>query len=150
MFVLDSVQILSAVRRSLTNHVLPELTDDFARVQILQTLKSLEEVEERLAKGDPSARSNQIVESEARELAESLRGDAPEFAAKLDAALASVPAEGAPRERARGLGEALWPLVTGGEEPGASQLLALLQQEAVRILGEDTRWICPEAIASLT
>ena len=42
MFVLDSVQILAAVRRSLTKHVLPALEDDFARVQIVQTLKALE------------------------------------------------------------------------------------------------------------
>lgn len=149
MFVLDSEQILSAVRRSLTKHVLPELSDDFARVQVLQTLKSLEEVEERLSNGDPSERSNQIVESEVHALADSLRDEAPDFAAKLDAALAAVPA-GAPRARARGLGESLWPLVTSGEEPGASRLLAILQQEAIRILGEDNRWICPEAIASLT
>jgi HAMP domain-containing protein len=150
MFVLDSVQILSAVRRSLANHVLPELRDDFARVQVLQALKSIEEVEDRLSNGDPSERSNQIVESEVRALAESLRGDAPEFASKLDAALAAAPPGGAPRERARQLGESLWQLVIGGEEPGAGRLLALLQQEAVRILGEDTRWICPEAIQSLT
>jgi len=150
MFVLDSVQILSVVRRSLANHVLPELNNDFARVQVLQTLKALEEVEDRLANGDPSARSNEVVESGVRELADSLRTESPEFAAKLDAALAAVPAEGAPRERSRRLGEALWPLVTSGHEPGASRLLELLQQEAVRILGEDNRWICPEAIASLT
>jgi len=150
MFVLDSVQILAAVRRSLTNHVLPALEDDFARVQIVQTLKSLEEVEDRLVNGDPSARSNEVVESGARELADSLRGESPEFAEKLDAALATVPAEGEPRERARRIGEALWPLVTSGEDPGSTRLLALLQEEAVRILGEDTRWICPDAIASLT
>jgi hypothetical protein len=150
MFVLDSVQILAAVRRSLTNHVLPALADDFARVQIVQTLKSLEEVEDRLVNGDPSARSNEVVESGARKLVDSLRGDSPEFAEKLDAAMASVPAEGEPRERARRIGVALWPLVTSGEDPGSTQLLALLQEEAVRILGEDMRWICPDAIASLT
>ena len=90
------------------------------------------------------------MESGARELLDSLRGESPEFAEKLDAALATVPAEGEPRERARRIGEALWPLVTSGEDPGSKQLLALLQEEAVRILGEDTRWICPDAIASLT
>jgi hypothetical protein len=150
MFVLDSVQILAVVRRSLTNHVLPALDDDFARVQILQTLKALEEVEDRLVHGDPSAHSNEIIGSGARELADSLRGESPEFADKLDAALAAVPADGEPRERARRLGEALWPLVTSGDEPGSTRLLELLQQEAIRILGEDNRWICPDAIASLT
>jgi hypothetical protein len=150
MFVLDSVQIIAAVRRSLTNHVLPALEDDFARVQIVQTLKSLEEVEDRLVNGDPSARSNEVIESGVRKLVDSLRGESPEFAEKLDAALATVPAEGDPRERARRIGEALWPLVTSGEDPGSTQLLALLQEEAIRILGEDMRWICPDAIASLT
>jgi hypothetical protein len=150
MFVLDSVQILAAVRRSLTKHVLPALDDDFARVQIVQTLKALEEVEDRLLNGDPSARSNEVVASGVRELADSLRDESPEFADKLDAAMAVIPAEGEARERARRIGEALWPLVTSGDDPGSAQLLELLQQEAVRILGEDNRWICPDAIASLT
>jgi hypothetical protein len=150
MFVLDSVQILAVVRRSLTKHVLPALDDDFARVQILQTLKALEEVEGRLVNGDPSTRSNEIVASGVRELADSLRTESPEFAVKLDAAMATVPVDGEARERARRIGEALWPLVTSGDEPGSARLLEVLQQEAVRILGEDNRWICPEAIASLT
>lgn len=150
MFVLDSVQILAVVRRSLTNHVLPALADDFARVQIKQALKALEEVEDRLVNGDPSTRSNEIVTSGVRELADSLRAESPDFAEKLDAALATVPAEGEARERARRIGEALWPLVTSGETPGSARLLDVLQQEAVRILGEDNRWICPEAIVSLT
>jgi hypothetical protein len=68
----------------------------------------------------------------------------------LDAVMAAVPADAEPRELSRRMGEALWPLVTSGEEPGSTQLLALLQQEAIRILGEDNRWICPDAIASLT
>jgi hypothetical protein len=150
MFVLDSVQILAVVRRSLTTHVLPSLEDDFARVQILQTLKALEEVEDRLANGDPSERSNDVIASGVRELAESLRAESADFADKLDTAMATVPADGEARERARQIGEALWPLVTSGDDPGSAQLLELLQQEAVRILGEDNRWICPDAIASLT
>jgi hypothetical protein len=150
MFVLDSVQILAAVRRSLTNHVLPALEDDFARVQIVQTLKALEEIEDRLVNGDPSARSNEVVAAGVLALADSLRSESPEFAGQLDAVMAAVPADGEPRERSRRMGEALWPLVTSGEEPGSTQLLALLQQEAIRILGEDNRWICPDAIASLT
>jgi hypothetical protein len=150
MFVLDSVQILAAVRRSLTNHVLPALEDDFARVQIVQTLKALEEVEDRLVNGDPSARSNEVVAAGVLALADSLRSESPEFAGQLDAVMAAVPADAEPRELSRRMGEALWPLVTSGEEPGSTQLLALLQQEAIRILGEDNRWICPDAIASLT
>ena len=47
MILLDSVEILAAVRRSLETHVLPDLRDDFARVQVLSALKALAEVEDR-------------------------------------------------------------------------------------------------------
>ena len=51
MILLDSVEILAAVRRSLEAHVLPDLRDDFARVQVQSALKALAEVEDRLANG---------------------------------------------------------------------------------------------------
>ncbi len=40
MIVLDSAQILTSVKLSLETHVLPELDDDFARVQVLAALKA--------------------------------------------------------------------------------------------------------------
>ena len=89
-------------------------------------------------------------ESGVRELAESLRTEDPGFAAKLDAAPASAPDEGPPRERARRLGESLWTLVAGSDDPAAARLLDLLRQEALRTVGEDNAWMCGEAIASLT
>ncbi|MBW2275139.1 MAG: hypothetical protein JRG96_17870 [Deltaproteobacteria bacterium] len=150
MIVLDSIQILSAVQRSLETHVLPELHDDFARVQVLSALKALAEVSDRLERGDPSQRSNDIIEAEVRALADAVRSSSPDFAAGLDAALAAVPHGDAPRDRGRQLGEALWGLVSGSEDPAAAQLLALLQAEALRTMSEDNAWMCPEAIASLT
>jgi hypothetical protein len=150
MIALDSAQILTSVKLSLENHVLPELSDDFARVQVLSALKALAEVSDRLENGDPSARSNGIIEAGVRELADSLRSEAPEFAAKLDAALGSEPESDAPRDRSRQLGEALWKLFSESEGAAADRLLAILQAEALRTMSEDNAWICPEAIASLT
>jgi len=150
MIVLDSVQILGAVRRSLENHVLPGLGDDFARVQVLVALKALAELSDRLENGDPCERSNRVIEAGVRELADSIRSESPAFAAGLDAALAGAPEGGTPRDRGRQLGEDLWVLVSKRDEPAAARLLALLQQEAIRTLGEDNAWMCIEAIASLT
>ena len=42
-------------------------------------------------------------------------------------------------------------LPMGSTNPiAAARLLALLQTEALRTMGEDNVWICPEAIESLT
>ena len=80
----------------------------------------------------------------------SIRTGNPGFAARLDAALSAAPDEGPPRERARRLGEALWELVSGNDDPDAARLLELLRNEALRTVGEDNAWMCGEAIASLT
>ncbi|MCP3986547.1 MAG: hypothetical protein GY723_19360 [bacterium] len=150
MIVLDSAQILDSVKRSLETHVLPALSDDFARVQILSALKALAEVSNRLEIGDPAERSNGIIEAGVRDLANSIRSESPDFATKLDAALEVRPEGNAPRDRSRQLGEALWELCSGCQAPPADQLLALLQAEALRTMGEDNVWMCPEAIESLT
>ena len=150
MIVLDSAQILAAVSRSLEAHVLPAVGDDFARVQVRAALKALAEVRDRLENGDPCERSNRIIEAEARQLADSLRQQAPAFAAGLDAALNGAPTGDAPRDRARQLGEALWDLVSGDDGPAANRLLAILSAEALRTMNEDNTWMCPEAILSLT
>jgi len=150
MIVLESAQILSSIRLSLETHVLPELSDDFARVQVQAALKALAEVSHRLENGDPAENSNRIIEAGVRELAESVRSESPDFAAGLEAALAAEPKGDAPRDRSRQLGEALWSLFSQSEGPAADRLLAILQAEALRTMSEDNVWICPEAIASLT
>ncbi len=150
MIVLDSAQILSTIRLSLETHVLPEISDDFARVQVLAALKALAEVSDRLENGDPADRSNRIIETGVRELADSVRSQSPDFSVELDAALDAKPESDAPRERLKQLGEALWRIYSGSEGPEADRLLAILQAEALRTMSEDNAWICPEAIASLT
>ena len=82
--------------------------------------------------------------------AASTRSASPAFARGLDAALAGAPGGATSRDRGRQLGEALWSLVSDSDDPAAARLLALLQQEALRTMGEDNAWMCPEAIASLT
>ncbi|MDP6980126.1 MAG: hypothetical protein QF570_16235 [Myxococcota bacterium] len=150
MIVLDSAQILAAIRRSLETHVLPQLTDDFAQVQVLAALKALDEVGHRLDNGDPAEHSYRLIEAGVRELAESVRSESPDLSAGLDAALSAVAEGDAPRDRLRQLGESLWALYSASEGPGADELLAILQAEALRTMSEDNAWICPEAIASLT
>jgi len=149
MIVLDSAQILNTVKRSLETFVLPALSDDFARVQVLSALKALAEVSDRLENGDPADRSNGIIEAGIRELADSIRAQSPDFSAKLYAALDAKPEGDVPRDRSKQLGEALWNLYSESEGPEADRLLAILQAEALRTMSEDNAWMCPEAIASL-
>ncbi len=150
MIVLDSTQILDTVKLSLETHVLPELSDDFARVQVISALKALAEVSDRLQNGDPAERSYGIIVTGVRELVASAGSDEPEFAAKLDATLGAVNADESPRDRLRQLGEALWSLYSENDGAAADQLLAILQAEALRTMSEDNAWLCMEAIASLT
>ena len=90
MVVLDSAEILAAVRRSLEEHVLPELTGSFARVQIEAALKALAEVGDRLERGDPCDRVNARIEAGVRELAESIRAESPALAGSLDAVSCTI------------------------------------------------------------
>jgi hypothetical protein len=149
MIALDSAQILNTVKLSLETHVLPALSNDFARVQVLSALKALAEVSDRLENGDPAERSNGIIEAGVRELSDSIRSESPEFAAKLDSALDAEPEGNAPRDRSRQLGEALWRLYSENEGPEADRLLAILQAEALRTMSEDNAWICLEAARRL-
>ena len=150
MILLDSVEILAAVRRSLEAHVLPELGEGFARVQVQSALMALADVSDRLEKGDPCERMNQRIEGDARALVESTRADSPAFAERLEAALAATPEGDGPRDRTRQLGEALWTLVCESEDPAAAKLLELVRDRAIQGAQEDVVWICPEAIHSLT
>jgi hypothetical protein len=149
MLSLSSTQILAAVRRSLETHVLPEIGDDFARVQIAAALKALEEVGDRLENGDPCERANSRLEAGLREIAGGARDASPEFAAGLEAILETPSRGDEPRERARDLGEALVALLRTSDTPAKRQVLELLQGEVGRNAGEDLRWACPEALQSL-
>ena len=150
MIVLDSTQILTSAKLALETHVLPELSDDFARVQVMSVLKALDEVTHRLHNGDPAERSNSMIETNIRQLADSIRSSSPNFATGLDKVLNTQPEGSAARDRSRQLGEDLWKLYSENEGEKADQLLAILQAEALRTMSEDNIWICPEAILSLT
>jgi hypothetical protein len=148
MRFLSSTQILAAVRRSLETHVLPEVSDDFARVQIAAALKALEEVGDRFENGDPCERSNARLEAGLREIARNARGASPDFAAGLEAVL-ETPSSGEPRERARRLGEAIAAFLGRSDASATRQVLQFLHDEAAESTAEDTRWACHEALQSL-
>jgi HAMP domain-containing protein len=150
MILLDSVEILAAVRRSLEAHVLPDLRDDFARVQVQSALKALAEVEDRLANGEPCERMNHDIETRVRELADSIRSESPGFAQSLEAALAAAAPGATPREQACQVGEALWLLASESEDPAAARLWELLREESLRATAADGLWMCAEAFESLT
>ena len=149
MVVLDSAEILAAVRRSLEEHVQPELTGSFARVQVEAALKALAEVGDRLERGDPCERVNARIEAGVRGLAESIRAESPALADRLDAVLAAAPAAGEPRERTRQLGEALWEMFSNSDDPRVAGLREVFREQMVEIAREDGVWICEEAIRSL-
>ena len=149
MMSLSSTQILAAVRRSLETHVMPEVSDDFALVQLAAAMKALEEVCDRLENGDPYERSNARLEAGLREIVAGVRDTSPEFAAELEAALDAPTRGDEPRDRARDLGEALIALLGANDSPAKLQVLQLLQGEVGQNAGVDTRWVCVEALQSL-
>jgi hypothetical protein len=149
MIVLNSVQILAAVARALETHVLPELQDQFAAVQVHAAIKALAEVGDRLQNGDPCDGMNQRIEDGARGVAESIRAESPAYAEEIEAVLAARPESDEPRDRARQLGQDLWTLVSQRDDPGAARLLEVLQQNVLQTAGEDAIWICGESIHSL-
>lgn len=150
MILLDSAEILAAVRRSLEAHVLPDLRDDFARVQVQSALKALAEVEDRLANGEPCERMNREIETGVRELADSVRSESPDFAQSLEAALGAAVPGATPREQACQVGEALWRLASESQDPAAVRLWELLRDESLRATAPDGLWMCAEAFESLT
>ena len=149
MVVLDSVEILAAVRRSLEEHVQPELTGSFARAQVEAALKALAEVSDRLERGDPCHRVNVRIEAGVRELTESIRAESPALAESLDAVLAAGPGADEPRDRTRQLSAALWELFSNSDDPRVAGLREVFREQMVEIAREDGVWICEEAIRSL-
>lgn len=149
MILLESAQILAAVRRGLEAHVLPDVTNEFARLQVLSAMKALDEVHHRITEGDPCVESNRRLEAELAGLAESLHDtDAPACDA-LTTALTGLPDTAEPRERTRLLGERLTTLLGELTPPSRARVLGVLQAHALATVGEDSVWMCSEAIASL-
>lgn len=150
MILLDSKQILDAVGRSLESHVLPQLEDDFARVQVLSALKALAEVAHRFESGDPCEAMNARIAEEVGAVAVRVRSESPSFADALETALDAAPGEASARERSRAVGEALWALIQRREHPACAEVLEVLREQAKLVVQGDGVWMCPEAIQSLT
>lgn len=148
MILLDETQTLAAVRRSLETHVLPALSDDFARIQVLAAMKAIDDVRDRFERGDPVSRSNSRLESALAELAESSGEQSPELAARIEAVLGAVAPLDDARTRAALLGSSLVDLLADDSQ-ARGDVFALAQKEASLVSMEDNRWMCSEAYESL-
>jgi hypothetical protein len=152
MILLDNDQTLSAVRRSLEEHVLPRLTDEFARIQVVAAVLALDEVVDRLRNGDPYERLTPRLEERLDALRSELAGSGADADAALAVDLADMlEAAGRiddPRQRHMALVSRL-DVVVVGEGGGFDRLRQIVQEEAGRTASEDSRWLCGAAIESL-
>jgi hypothetical protein len=146
--LLDSDQILAAVGRALSTHVLPALDDDYARIQVEAALTALDEVRHRLAHGDPYLALNDSLKLRLTEFADDLRSTAPVAATRVDAARAELDGRGDPREQHRRLGESLT-ILLADQDPALAGLRGLIEEQTALATSEDARWICGPAIDSL-
>ncbi len=150
MILLDNQQILGAVERSLETHILPQLDDHFARVQVAAALKALQEVRDRLREGDPLDAMNTAVIEGARAIAKSHAKTSPDFVARLETTLDALDMRAATRDLNRQLGTGLWPLVSKNADPAAIELLDVLRAQALACQAADVKYMSLEAIISLT
>jgi HAMP domain-containing protein len=148
VILLDSDQILAAIGRSLSTHVLPALGDEYARVQVQAALTALEEVRHRLAHGDPYETVNARIRERLIGLAAEVRTGTPAAAQRIDAALDELDGGGDARERHRRLAEALTELLASSD-PALHGLRAVLEEQSIEVASTDARWICGPAIESL-
>ncbi len=153
MILLDNDQTLSAIRRSLEEHVLPRLTDEFARIQVMSAVLALDEVVDRLRNGDPYERLNPRIEARLENLCAELSAPgAPDDDARLGSDLAGVLEDGRQMEDARQRWEALvgrLDALVRGRGDGHDRLRQIIQEEAGWTASEDARWLCGPAIESL-
>ncbi len=149
MILLDNDQILSAIRRSLEQHVLPQIDDEFARIQVVAATLALDEVVDRLRNGDPYERLNPRLEGRLAELCDDLDPALDDgLADVLRRALDEAAQVEDPRRRHATLATSLESLVVG-EDPGRARLRQIVQEEAGRVAAEDAVWLCGPAIESL-
>ena len=136
MIWLTNQEILRAVRHSLLDHVLPGVSEEYARVQVHAAAVALEEVVTRLASGDPVAEENLRI------------------AALLQGAGVNTPAErGQASEEQRAYNAAartaFSDALAAADDHGTDELLAgwaAIERETAKA---DARWISGEALASL-
>lgn len=148
MILLDSDQILAAIGRSLSTHVLPALTDDYARLQVTAALTALDEVRHRLANGDPYEAVNAELRDRLTAFADEVRASAPQAAERVDAARGQLDHDGDARERYRLLAEALTELLAS-DDPALAGLRGVIEAQTMHTASEDGKWISWPAIESL-
>ncbi len=148
MILLDSQEILAAIRASLETHVLPFLTDEFAQIQVDAALTALAEVSDRLDNGDPYLAVNARLEAGLADLVNEIRDEAPAVAGQLEAALADAAGADGPREWNRRLGEAVTD-VLAGTDPAVARVSQVLATDASLTSVEDSKWMSARAIESL-
>ncbi len=148
MILLEAGEIVAAVRGSLEAHVLPELPEGFARLQVIAALRALDEVADRLAHGDPIGRVNARLEQGLVALAAEIADGAPALHDGLLAMLAEAADVADPRERNRLLGERVTRLLESGDV-ATSRIRQVLEAESAMTSADDAPWMCPEAIESL-
>lgn len=153
MILLDDDQTLSAVRRSLEQHVLPRVEDEFARIQVMAAMLAIDEVLDRIRNGDPYEGVNPRLEARLGSLRAELGGPDTDphdaaLAEGLDAVLDAAAGIDDPRERFGALAAGLDRLVVG-EGAGRSRLRQMMQEEAGLVASQDSVWLCGPAIESL-
>lgn len=146
--LVETDEIVAAIRRSLDAHVLPALPEGFARLQVVAALVALDEVADRLVNGDPLSRSNARLESDLEALANDLPGTSSSLAEGVRSLLVEARAIDEPRERNRSLGEGVTALMRL-DDPETARVRHILEAEAGRAAMENAPWVCPEAIESL-
>lgn len=148
MILLESAEILAAVRRSLEAHVLTVLDDDFARLQVMSAIKAIDDVVDRLERGSPITRSGERVARGLSEVAASVAEDHAEAASALrDLAGSSMSADSG-----RGALDELFAGAFGVAQsyPDVRDaILRVFDQESSLTTMEDNQWMCREAIESL-
>lgn len=147
MMLVETGDIVSAIRRSMETHVLPALPEGFARLQVVAALVALDEVADRLANGDPVARANERLERDLAALAAELP-DSSGTRLALEEILAGLGGVGDPRRRNCALGEALTELLRV-DDIETARVRKVLEVESGRAAMENAPWMCPEAIESL-
>lgn len=148
MILVETRDIVAAVRRSLEVNVLPAVAEGFSRIQVIAAIRALDEVANRIDHGDPMVRVNERTEADLAVLAADLAETSPDLGRRIEALLAETADISDPRVRNRVLGEQLTELLAG-DDPATDRIRFVLEVESGRTSADDAPWMCPEAIESL-
>ncbi len=148
MILVESREIVAAVRRSLEANVLPAMAEGFSRVQVIAAIRALDEVADRMDNGDPMVRVNERTEADLAVLAVDLAETSPDLSRQIEALLAETANISDPRMRNRVLGEHATEMLAG-DDPAIGRIRFVLEVESGRTSADDAPWMCPEAIESL-